>query len=205
MSLNALLLRFPHMFFVIVVVVFFFFFSFSSEILWTAHGIREVVICFVSNNFIWFFFHYSLCECFFLLQLVAFVVFESTKKSSWYSSDLYAIIYYILCCSGKRFQKTIYYFVCVCKRFFPTLFVPFVLASVQSIQCQWNCTLVCVCVCLEILWKMLSFWWHVQRKKMKMYNEIELNEGKKANDCAEYNVMAFCGKFLRIKDIDKYI
>lgn len=28
---------------------------------------------------------------------------------------------------------------------------------------------------------------------------------KKANDCAEYNVMAFCGKFLRIKDIDKYI
>lgn len=40
---------------------------------------------------------------------------------------------------------------------------------------------------------------------MKMYNEIELNEGKKANDCAEYNVMAFCGKFPRIKDIDKYI
>lgn len=147
MSLNALLLRFPHMFFVIVVVVFFFF-SFSSEILWTAHGIREVVICFVSNNFIWFFFHYSLCECFFLLQLVAFVVFESTKKSSWYSSDLYAIIYYILCCSGKRFQKTIYYFVCVCKRFFPH-FVRSIcigLCAIYPVPVELH---TCLCLCVS--------------------------------------------------------
>lgn len=87
-----------------------------------------------------------------------------TQQNAWYFSDLYEIIYYILCNSGKTISKDDILqssFFALLLFFFSFLVVVIIFICIRLCAMCQLCVLAKLCV-WKILWKMRTIWWSVQ-------------------------------------------